>query len=268
MENARKNALSSNGIRGTAVSGKRIEGKIIENNDDFITPESNGKYAIDNKAKTIIVDKNNIDSVHDGYKAFYILSDRGYTFQVKDGAEVSETFNNDKDARKYVNDFYPANGNLSAMLGSVSTNTGIVNVTADKIIDYADDAARFTKLAKYSSGASKVSFITGGIATAIDLKRTAENPTFENISTLTGDLVGFIPEIGPFASAGVSYVSEKIEDAAQAGIQIASRKMQFEYTIDSMMGNNSSVIFGAGMNPKYVINSSFLQGLNWFFGKE
>ena len=46
------------------------------------------------------------------------------------------------------------------------------------------------------------------------------------------------------------------------------RKMQFEYTIDSMMGNNSSVIFGAGMNPKYVINSSFLQGLNWFFGKE
>ena len=161
-----------------------------------------------------------------------------------------------------------ANGNLSAMLGSVSTNTGIVNVTADKIIDYADDAARFTKLAKYSSGASKVSFITGGIATAIDLKRTAENPTFENISTLTGDLVGFIPEIGPFASAGVSYVSEKIEDAAQAGIQIASRKMQFEYTIDSMMGNNSSVIFGAGMNPKYVINFSFLQGLNWFFGKE
>ncbi|MBO5606729.1 MAG: hypothetical protein J5930_02440 [Treponema sp.] len=161
-----------------------------------------------------------------------------------------------------------ANGNLSAMLGSVSTNTGIVNVTADKIIDYADDAARFTKLAKYSSGASKVSFITGDIATAIDLKRTAENPTFENISTLTGDLVGFIPEIGPFASAGVSYVSEKIEDAAQAGIQIASRKMQFEYTIDSMMGNNSSVIFWAGMNPKYVINSSFLQGLNWFFGKE
>jgi len=161
-----------------------------------------------------------------------------------------------------------ANGNLSAMLGSVSTNTGIVNVTADKIIDYADDAARFTKLAKYSSGASKVSFITGGIATAIDLKRTAENPTFHNFSTLTSDAVGFIPEIGPFASVGVSYVSEKIEDAAQAGIQIASRKMQFEYTIDSMMGNNSSVIFGAGMNPKYVINSSFLQGLNWFFGKE
>ncbi len=66
----------------------------------------------------------------------------------------------------------------------------------------------------------------------------------------------------------MSYVSEKVEDAAQAGIQIASSEMQFEYTIDSMVGNNSSMIFGDDMNPKYIVKSSFLQGLSWFFGKE
>lgn len=38
-------------------------------------------------------------------------------------------------------------------------------------------------------------------------------------------------------------VPDKVEDAAQAGIQIASSEMQFEYTIDSMVGNNSSMIF-------------------------
>ena len=58
-------------------------------------------------------------------------------------------------------------GNLSEMLGNVSTNTGIANVTADKIIDYADDAVKFTKLAKYSKGASKISFTTGFVATTL-----------------------------------------------------------------------------------------------------
>ena len=58
-------------------------------------------------------------------------------------------------------------GNLSEMLGNVSTNTGIANVTADKIIDYADDAAMFTKLTKYSKGASKISFTTGFVATTL-----------------------------------------------------------------------------------------------------
>ncbi len=159
-------------------------------------------------------------------------------------------------------------GNLSEMLGNVSTNTGIANITADKIIDYSDDAVKFTKLAKYSKWASKGSSITGGIATGIDLKIVAENPTFENISTLTSHVVGFIPEVGPFASIGVSYASEKVEDAAQAGIQTASIGLQYEHRINSVLGNNSSVLLGDNMDSGYIVKSYCLQWLDWFFGKE
>lgn len=159
-------------------------------------------------------------------------------------------------------------GNLSEMLGNVSTNTGIANVTADKIIDYVDDAVKFTKLAKYSGGASKTSSITGIAATVIDTGHLFVNPSFHNFSSLTSDAVGFIPDVGPFASIGVSYASEKVEDAAQAGIQTASIGLQYEHRINSVLGNNSSVLLGDNMDSGYIVKSYCLQWLDWFFGKE
>ncbi len=262
MEKEQKIALGSNGVSGNkdeSASASAVSFDFKNNGyPDFVDTANGIVYA----------DKRSRKSMEEACAAYSVLCYKGYTFKVTDGVKVTDTFKSESAAKKYVNDLYPAKGNLSEMLGNVSTNTGIANVTADKIIDYADDAASFTKLAKYSGGASKTSSITGIAATVIDTGHLFMNPSFHNFSSLTSDAVGFIPDVGPFASIGVSYASEKVEDAAQAGIQTASIGLQYEHRINSVMGNNSSVLLGDNMDSGYIVKSYCLQWLDWFFGKE
>jgi hypothetical protein len=261
MEKEQKKALSGNGIQGTAVSGKRIEGKIIENNDDFLTPESNGKYAIDNKAKTIIVDKNNIDSVHDGYKAFYILSDRGYTFQVKDGAEVSETFNNDKDARKYVKELIPQEETLSDLLGNVSTATGVANDVMSNIASQLDDVSAITTISKYSKIASGISFGSGIYSTGADIREAIKNPNFDTISDVVIDMVGFMPEGGALASAGLSLTKDGIEKAYEETEKMIQYQAEYKFK-DNFIPQSQNM-----MDISYLTMKALNYGVDLLFGR-
>ena len=69
---------------------------------DPFAPESNGNFEIDNKNKTVSADINKTQSVIDAYNAYYILSDRDYQFQLKDGNDVVHTFTDEESVKKYI----------------------------------------------------------------------------------------------------------------------------------------------------------------------
>ena len=236
-----------------------------------VSAEDNDGYPsyVDSKNRVVYGNVKSRKSMEEAYAAYSVLCYNGYTFKAVDCGKVVKTFTGDKAAKEYVNDLYSSNGNLSEMLADVSTNAGITNIVTDRIIDRAGAMPVATKLSKFSGAASKVSFATGFTATVIDGKKCLKNPTFRNISNLNSDLVGFIPDIGPFVGIGVSYASEEVAEVAQCGVQLASKELKYEYMMSSLSGDSGfSVISVNNMNLSTIVKSSYLQGLDWFFGEE
>ena len=181
---------------------------------DPFAPESNGNFEIDNDNKTVSANINNAQSVIDAYGAYYILSDRDYAFQLKDGNDVVHTFTDENAVKNYVKTLDTSNGNfsLSDTLGNISTVTGVANKALDYSGDYINDISKATKIASISKNLSKISFVSGTVTTGIDIVKAVQNPSFDTISDVIIDGIGLIPGgvVWSIGLSGAKYGAKKM----------------------------------------------------------
>ena len=189
-------------------------------------------------------------------------------YEITDNSEEAKKLSENKDSKQFIRKLDSSSGNLSNILGTVSTVTGVANVVMDKIAEHSEDVLKATKISKYSKIVSKISSATGVIALANDMIETVRKPTFKNISKVTSDVVGFIPVYGPVASEVVSYTSEQAAEVSRISIQLESKYLRTEQQVNSLYAPNSSVLPLSNMNLDYMFKEKLLQGLNMFFSEE
>ena len=232
---------------------------------DPFAPESNGNFEIDNKNKTVSADINKTQSVIDAFNSYYILSDRGYTFQLTDGNDVVQTMTNEKEAKEFVRLLDSSNENLSLSntLGNISTISGVTNEILKKSIEYSEDASKIAKLGKYSSMTSRVSFYTGVLSTVIDFGKSLKDPTFKNHSKVFNGVTSLL---NPYAGIASSLATDQIGKAAQVGIKVDANVIQKEYQINTFMNQtNSSPLLLKNMNLDTLFKAACNQGLAYYF---
>ena len=59
-------------------------------------------FTVDYSSKTVSADINDLKGIYDAYSAYYVLSDHGYSFNLKDGSNVVHTFAGAEPVKKYL----------------------------------------------------------------------------------------------------------------------------------------------------------------------
>ena len=235
---------------------------------------SKANYTIDDKNKIISADINDPEGIMEAYSRYYMLSDRGYAFELKDGKNHVHTFSDSKYVEKYIKSINKFENHFSEVMDNLSTTSGLANdimrrtvLNADTISEMTGFSINTAKISMLSKVASNISKFTGVIGLWLNTKKFKNEPTFRNgIKILSGGVSFANPWFGLGVSAGGEAVAEVATGILTPISCVASRKYQFDSILNNLEKQNTVGVFSiVDKNQVYTANLGFIQGLRYIF---
>ena len=234
-------------------------------------------YSIDDENKIVSADINDPDAIIEAFSSYYILSDRGYVFEIKDGKNHVHTFSDMKYAANYVKSIDKSKGNFFTAFSEFFNDISLTSFFANKglqytideteaVIDTLEKAIDISKLSKYSKITSRVSTATGVFGLFCDIGELFQKPTFKNISNVAA---GGVALVNVPVSLGGLAVTEVTGELARGCLQVANIYHQKKTVHDNIVGGYCSTpVIGLSQNQKNAIVSDYLNLFNFFFSKD